>query len=117
MKNKLKSYSIYVIRLNDAVLKEKKFKDANPNYIKGKPCSYVGCTKHTIEKRVKEHRSGHTTWTKWHNTFVKKYYKHMQPKQYESINPILSLDHKEQRVLEAQLADKLRKKGWGIWQN
>ena len=41
----------------------------------------------------------------------------MQPRQYESINPILSLDHKEPRVLEAQLADKLRKKGWGIWQN
>ena len=45
------AYSIYVIELKKGVLKHKKFKEANPNYIPGKPCVYVGYTSKTPEDR------------------------------------------------------------------
>ena len=118
MSKKLKNYYIYVIRLKDDVLKHKKFKEANPGYLDGKPWSYVGYTEISIEERVNQHRSGYRKpgMGKWHNTFVKNYYKHMQPKQYKKINPIVSSDSAMARELEIQTAEKLRKKGWGVWQ-
>ena len=35
-------YNIYVIELDKAVLKEKKFLEANPKFDENKPCVYVG---------------------------------------------------------------------------
>ena len=37
-------YRIYVIRLDDSVLRVKWFREANPNHKAGKPCYYVGMT-------------------------------------------------------------------------
>ena len=49
-------YSIYVIELKKEVLKHRKFKEANPNYIPGKPCVYVGYTSKTPEERYQQHQ-------------------------------------------------------------
>ena len=38
-------------------------------------------------------------------------------KQFKKLNPIQSVDDKEAKIQEAKLAEKLRKKGWGVWQN
>ena len=125
-KNELKNYEVYVIRLDDEVKKESKFMKANLNYIDGKPCSYVGSTSIGIEERFRHHKTGFYNPdfknkkckpTKWHNSYVKKYGQHLQKKQYKKLNPIQSVDDKESKIQEAKLAEKLRKKGWGVWQN
>ena len=36
--------NVYVIRLDEAVLKNRRFRAANPGYVKGAPCVYVGAT-------------------------------------------------------------------------
>jgi len=50
-----KTHYIYVIRLNDSVLKENKFMEKNPDYIKGNPCVYVGMTGRTPDERFEQH--------------------------------------------------------------
>ena len=45
------SHSVYVIELDQDVLYEPKFKKANPDYITGKPCVYVGMTGHDPDTR------------------------------------------------------------------
>ena len=113
----LKNYNLYVVRLDERVLQDKKFLKKNPGYIKGKPCSYVGSTDKSIEERVNQHRSGYIlNGMKWHNTFVKKHFKWIQWKQFKSINPIKNVDYLTARSMEAKLANKLRKKGHGVWQ-
>jgi len=125
-KNKLENYEVYVIKLNDEVKKEPKFMKANPNYKDGKPCSYVGSTKIGIKERFRQHKTGFYNpdfknkkgkATKWHNLYVKKYGEYLQEKQFKKLNPIQSFDDKEAKIQEAKLAEKLRKKGWGVWQN
>jgi hypothetical protein len=39
-------HHVYVIELDKDVLCESKFKKANPDYMIGKPCVYVGMTGH-----------------------------------------------------------------------
>ena len=37
-------HNVYVVELSKEVLHEKKFMNANPGYITGMPCVYVGMT-------------------------------------------------------------------------
>ena len=53
------THNIYVIELDKKVLEKKKFKDANPDYIEGSPCVYVGMTSKSPEERFKQHKEGH----------------------------------------------------------
>ena len=41
--------NVYVIELELKVLEHKKFRDANPAYVDGKKCFYVGMTGRTPE--------------------------------------------------------------------
>ena len=43
-------HNVYVIELDKDVLYEAKFKKANPDYVTGKPCVYVGMTGHDQTK-------------------------------------------------------------------
>lgn len=110
------TYNIYVIELSKDVLEEKKFKKANPNYIEGKPCVYVGYTSKTPEERWEEHRKGaRNKRGKLYNPFAKKYGLWLKPRQYKSHNPIST---KEQAMaMEKEIARRLSKKGWGVWWN
>lgn len=49
---------VYVIELDKDVLYESKFKKANPDYVTGKPCVYVGMTGHDPDLRFDQHKSG-----------------------------------------------------------
>ena len=51
--------NLYVIRLDDEVLKRGKFLEANPDYQPGKPCVYVGITSHDPAVRFNQHKEGH----------------------------------------------------------
>jgi hypothetical protein len=62
-------YSVYVIDLLDDVLENRKIREANPGYIAGSPCVYVGSTAHTPEERFTQHRRG----GKLSNKYVHRY--------------------------------------------
>ena len=57
--------NLYVIRLDDAVLRERKFRERNPDYrprgigLFRKPCVYVGQTWHDPEVRFQQHKDGY----------------------------------------------------------
>lgn len=103
------NHRIYVFRLRDEVLKDKKFRKANPDYVKGKPCYYVGMTSKTPEARFAQHQSDHRASTRW----GKKYGLHLARRKFEHI-PLLSKSDAE--IMEANHAEYLRSKGYGVWQ-
>ncbi len=51
-------YRVYVIELSSDVLDEGRFRKANPGYITGKPCLYVGMTGLDPDVRFDKHKAG-----------------------------------------------------------
>jgi len=87
----------------------KKFRDANPDYVEGKPCVYVGMTSKTPKERFEQHQRGFKA-----ARFVKKYGIRLKPRQFEQHNP---MTFEDARKMEIEIARRRRKKGWGVWQN
>ena len=113
---KKNEYSIYVIELDKQVLKHKKFKTVNPNYNPKKPCVYVGYTSKSPEVRFEEHISGaRNKKGRLFNTFAKKYGKRLKPRLFRVHNPMSSAE--EAKAMEKEKARRLRKRGYGVWQN
>lgn len=103
-----KTANVYVVALDDAVLEDKAFLKANPNYKSGKPCLYVGMTHLTPDERFNNHKKGHRA-----ARYVKKYGKYLRRKLYEKYNPLTSEDA---ATREKELAKELRRKGYAVWQ-
>ncbi len=103
-------YYVYVIRLDDAVLKSRKFRHYNPNLISGIPCFYIGQSCHSPEIRFWQHKKGYKS-----NHFVKEFGLGLCPRLYENFNPIRT--RKEAVTIEAKLTDHLRINGYGVWSN
>lgn len=101
--------SVYVIELDPGVLEKAKFCNANPGYVEGMPCYYVGMTAHTPEHRFAQHRSGENA-----NTFASEFGRRLVPELYHHLNP---LTRREARIEERALALELREQGYGVWQN
>lgn len=101
-------YNIYVIELDSAVLEGDTFREANPDYIEGKPCVYVGMTSLTPEARFDQHSAGTKSSRR-----VKKYGMRLRPKLYDRHNPMTYEDACE---MEVEKARRLRNKGYGVWQ-
>ena len=112
-----KVYSVYVIGLKLEVLLSAKFRKANPDYIEGKSCYYVGSTALTPEERAEQHRTGacNKKGKRLFNTFARDFFDGLRPSKYKNI-PVFKIrdDAKDE---EARLAEHLRKKGFGIWYN
>ncbi len=104
-------YYVYVIDLDKKVLKERMFKNANPNYNPIKPCVYVGQSAKTPENRFEQHLSGPKFYSRW----VRKYGRRLRPINYKRHNPLYSRWAAEKK--EKWLAENLRKKGYGVWYN
>jgi hypothetical protein len=102
------AFRIYVIRLSSEVHKVKRFRDANPNYIPGKPCYYVGMTGRTPKERFEQHLAGYKSCS-----LVKKYGQHLAKKKLEGI-PLLC--HADAVRMEVSHAENLRAKGFAVWQ-
>ena len=102
-------YSIYVIELDPAVLKHKRFAEANPDYTGDKPCVYVGMTARTPEERFAQHKHGYKACT-----FVKRYGLRLRPRLYQSLNP---LTYKDACAMERERARRLRARGYAVWQH
>jgi len=103
-----KHYHVYVIELSKDVLNERRFLRANPTYIAGKPCIYVGMTGLDPDVRFDKHKAGIQS-----NRYVKQYGLQLLPELYELYNP---LSHEQARDLEVELAIDFREAGYGVWQ-
>ena len=103
-------YYVYVIRLDDAVLKSKRFKRHNPNINYSLPCFYVGQSYHPPEIRFWQHKKGYKS-----NHFVKEFGLGLCPQLYEFFNPIGT--RQEAENIETILTKNLRIKGHGVWSN
>ena len=101
--------NLYVIRLDDAILELPAFQEQNPNYREGKPCLYVGVTSLTPEERLQQHREGYKASKK-----VQRFGRYLVRRKFEHLNPIPA-EGAEKR--ERELAERLRKGGYGVWQN
>lgn len=101
---------VYVIRLQPSVLEEPRFARANPDHDPKQPCAYVGSSVRAPEERLQQHVSGYKACR-----FVTR---HHDPR-----HPLIGARHRvfatrqEATRYEARLAEKLRKRGWAIWQN
>ena len=100
------TYSVYVIRLDPAVLERKKFRDRNPHYLEGKPCAYVGMTSCSIDDRFAQHRRGYKA-----NRYARQFGQHLVRRRC-----LLGLDRATAEKEELRLAETLRRRGWAVWQ-
>lgn len=104
-------HSVYVIELDRAVMKDKKFMEANPHTSPDTPPNtplYVGMTGLHVEQRLQNHLIGHKS-----SRYVHKYGLKLRPELYEHLNP-MSFDNAVK--MEKQLADELREQGYPVWQ-
>ncbi len=103
-------YNVYVIELDKEVLFSKKFREKNPNINIKLACYYVGQTTHDPKTRFKQHKIGYKA-----NRFTKKYGFRLVTRKFKKYNPIEKREDAEE--IERWLAQKLRKKGHGVWSN
>ena|SRR5918992_5082400 len=103
-----KRFNVYVVELEPVVLRIRKFRSENPNYVEGQACLYVGMTALEPEERLARHRSG---WKS--NSYVRRYGKWLRRRLYARYNP---MTYREAQKREAQLADDLRRRGYAVWQ-
>ncbi|HSO46461.1 MAG TPA: hypothetical protein VLQ68_00900 [Rhizobiaceae bacterium] len=101
-------YHVYVIELSKDVLFEGRFLKANPGYLTGKPCLYVGMTGLDPDVRFDKHKAGIQS-----NRFVKAFGLRLLPECYELYNP---MSYDAARDLEVELAIDFREAGYGVWQ-
>ena len=103
-----KHHRVYVIELAQGVLTEGRFRRANPDYVAGKPCYYVGMTGIDPDVRFDKHKAGVQA-----NRYVQQYGLCLRPDLYE-VYGVLTYD--EARDLEVELGIDLRESGCGVWQ-
>jgi len=102
------SRNLYVITLDPAVLARREFREANPGYIEGMPCVYVGITIHEPGDRFEQHRAG--------------YRSSRYPRRYGVELALDMIDGFDKTGLceddwEPALADWLRRQGCAVWQH
>jgi hypothetical protein len=101
-------YHVYVVELSKAVLDEPRFRKANPHYVLGKPCVYVGMTGLDPDVRFDKHKAGIQS-----NRFVQQFGLRLLPELYEPYNP---MTYDDARSMEVEVAIDLREGGYGVWQ-
>jgi hypothetical protein len=101
-------HSVYVIELSPRVLAESRFRKANPGYVAGRPCVYVGMTGLDPDVRFDKHKAGLQS-----NRFVRDYGLRLLPEIYAAYNP---MTYDDARAMEVELAIDLRQGGYGVWQ-
>ena len=101
-------YHVYVIELSKDVLYDGRFKKANPAYVTGKPCVYVGMTGLDPDLRFDKHKAGIQA-----NRYVQRFGLRLLPDLYEAYNP---MPYDAARDMEVELAVELREAGYAVWQ-
>jgi hypothetical protein len=102
------SHHVYVVELSREVLLDAAFTRANPGYVPGKPCVYVGMTGRDPDLRFDQHKAGIKS-----NRLVRRYGLRLLPHLYEPLNP---MPYGDAQFMEVDLGIRLRAAGWGVWQ-
>ncbi len=100
---------VYVVVLDDKVLKVRKFANANTTYQIGKSCLYVGMTGLDPDTRFDKHKAGIKA-----NSYVQKYGLRLAPEFVADLQQPMS--YEDARYLEVDVALKLKEKGFAVWQ-
>ena len=99
-------HSVYVILLDDAVLKHPSILHLNPKRDLSKPCLYVGMTGLPVDVRFENHRRGYkSAWV------VRKYGVRLMPELYAHLNP---MPFEAAAQMEKDLAQDLRAEGYTV---
>lgn len=99
-------HSVYVILLDDGLLKHRSILRLNPKRDPAKPCVYVGMTGLPVEHRFENHRHGYkSAWV------VRKYGVRLIPELYEHLNP---MPFEAAAQMEKDLAEDLRREGYTV---
>ena len=101
-------YHVYVIELSKDILYEARLKKANPDYIQGKPCVYVGMTGLDPDVRFDKHKAGIQS-----NRYAREFGLRSLPHLYQVYNP---MPYDGARDMEVEVAIGLRDEGYGVWQ-
>jgi len=100
--------NLYVITLHPQVLTCRDFRNANPAYIEGMPCVYVGITIHDPGDRYRQHKSGYKCCK-----YARRFGVELALDLIDGFDEAGLSD--EQR--EPALAAWLRGQGYAVWQN
>jgi predicted GIY-YIG superfamily endonuclease len=103
-----KGRNLYIITLAPQVLERKDFRAANPGYIDGMPCVYVGITVHDPGDRFEQHKAGYKS-----SRYPRRYGVELALELMDEFDPTGLSDAEK----EAALAEWLRSQGYGVWQN
>ncbi len=101
-------HSVYVVELSRDVLKEPRFRKANPDYDPTKPCVYVGMTGLSPDDRFDKHKAGIKS-----NKYARLYGLRLLPELFEAYNP---MPYEGASEMEVELAIGLKEEGYGVWQ-
>jgi len=99
-------HSVYVILLDDAVLKNRAVLRLNPSRDPSKPAVYVGMTGLPVDHRFENHRNGYKS-----ARLVEKYGVRLMPDLFEHLNP-MPFDAAAQ--MEKDLTEDLRAEGYTV---
>ena len=108
MKKAQKNKRIYVVELDPAVRKNKRFARANIKHDSNLPCLYVGRTGLTPEERFTKHKTGNKA-----SRIVKRYGIRLRPDLYDHL-PDMTFSEAEET--EVKHAERLRDQGFAVWQ-
>src|SRR5687767_2747344 len=109
MSGEKNGWTVYVIALKKSVLKDRRFREANPNWQDNPPCVYVGLTFRSAAERFKQHKAGiHSA------RIVRKYGKHVRMRDCKCLRP---MSRKRAERHEATRARMLRERGFAVWSN
>lgn len=99
-------HSVYVILLDDAVLRHPSVTRLNRGRDPAKPCVYVGMTGLPVEHRFENHKHGYkSAWV------VEKYGVRLLPELFAHFNP---MPFEAAVVMEQELAADLRAEGYAV---
>ena len=99
-------HSVYVILLDNGVLKNRYVHRLNPNRDSTKPCVYVGMTGLPVEHRFENHRNGYKS-----ARVVQRYGVRLLPELFEHLNP---MPFEAAAQMEKDLTEDLRAEGYTV---
>ena len=102
-------HHVYVVLLDPAVAKRAKFIKANPHFIPGQTCVYVGMTGLDPDTRFDRHKAGIQA-----NALVQRYGLRLMPELVDDLKQPMS--YEDARYMEVDVAIRLRESGYGVWQ-
>ena len=99
---------LYVILLDPAVLEVARFRKANPDHRPDKPCVYVGSTGTDPQTRFEQHKAGYRSarLVRRYGLGLKQPMTRNQPR----------VSGAEVQAAERRLAERLRGRGYAVWQ-